>query len=418
MSSEKMIRVENLGKCYHIYDRPQDRLKQSLWGGRRKFYREFWALREASFEVTRGETIGIIGRNGSGKSTMLQMIAGTLTPTTGAAHTYGRVAALLELGSGFNPEFTGRENVYLNAAILGLNREYIDARFGDIASFADIGDFIDQPVKTYSTGMVLRLAFSVSINVEPEILIVDEALAVGDMGFQLKCMERLDQLTKSGITLLFVSHDIASVKAFCSRALYLEAGRVKATGSASDMVELFLMDIREAQRRDMSAAAVVRPKPSIGRDGAVAFGTDQGRIVSAVFEQSGTTQWACSTGDRVTAVAEVEFDDSVKNPSVSLVVHDHRMLDLSGRYFRIKGQRGDDGLSRARVRFTVPTGLNASTFFITIRLEDRSTDDIFFPIDKQAGALQLHMSRPPDRHFIGPVEMPIECEELEAQPIE
>lgn len=417
-SSDPVIRVRQLGKCYHIYDKPQDRLKQSLWGGRRKFYREFWALRDVSFEVGRGETVGIIGRNGSGKSTLLQLIAGTLAPSVGNTETVGRVAALLELGSGFNPEFTGRENVYMNGAILGLSRAEIDARFEAIETFAAIGDFIDQPVKIYSSGMVVRLAFAVSINVDPDILIIDEALAVGDMGFQIKCMERLDQLTKSGITLLFVSHDVIAVKAFCSRAVYLSEGKVKAAGSASDMVELFLMDIRDAQRKEVAGAPPVRAKPVIGRPGSVAFGTDQGRIVSAAFEENGASQWACSTGETVSVVVEVEYDATVTSPCVSLLLHDHRMVDLSGRYAMVSGRQGADGLFRATLRFKFIANLNNLTCYLTVRLEDRSTHDIFFPIDKQSGALQLYVNRPPGRDFLGIFDCAISAEELSPLPVE
>ncbi|MDA8254146.1 MAG: ABC transporter ATP-binding protein [Betaproteobacteria bacterium] len=406
------IKVQNLSKCYQIYDRPQDRLKQSLWRGRKRFFREFWALREVSFEVGKGETVGIIGRNGSGKSTLLQLIVGTLTPTEGGVTSNGRVAALLELGSGFNPDFTGRENVYMNGAILGLSRTDIDARFEAIAAFADIGDFIDQPVKTYSSGMMVRLAFAVSVNVDPDILIVDEALAVGDMGFQLKCMEQLDRLTKSGITMLFVSHDIATIKAFCNRAIYLADGRMKASGSASDMVELYLLDTRDAQRRALSGAPAIKVKSAIGGGDAIAFGTDQGRIVSAAFEQNGTTQWACSTGDRIDIVAEVEYDATVKHPAISLVLHDHRMIDLSGRYFRINGKPAENGSFRASVKFSLAASLNNGIFFLTVRLEDRISDDIFFPIDKQTGALQLHVNRPAKQHFIGLFDAPIECEAI------
>jgi ABC-type polysaccharide/polyol phosphate transport system ATPase subunit len=185
------LTVRDLGKVYQIYDRPQDRLKQALWRWRRQFYREFWALRHVSLDVRRGETLGIIGRNGSGKSTLLQIICGTLTPSEGSAEVHGRLSALLELGAGFNPEFTGRENVYLAAAMLGLSRGQIDAIYDQIVAFADIGEFIDQPVKTYSSGMYVRLAFAVAISVEPEILIVDEALAVGDIFFQQKCMRHM-----------------------------------------------------------------------------------------------------------------------------------------------------------------------------------------------------------------------------------
>lgn len=233
-SSDIAIRVQNLSKCYPIYDAPRDRLKQfvvpRLQGlvGRKtakQYFREFWALRDVSFEVKKGETVGIIGRNGSGKSTLLQIICGTLNPTKGGVETRGRIAALLELGAGFNPEFTGRENVYLNAAVLGLSNEEIDTRFDEIAAFADIGDFIERPVKTYSSGMMVRLAFAVAIHVDPEILIVDEALSVGDAYFQAKCAHRIRSIISKGVTVLFVSHDTASVKSLCSRAILLDSGR-------------------------------------------------------------------------------------------------------------------------------------------------------------------------------------------------
>jgi lipopolysaccharide transport system ATP-binding protein len=237
--SDVAIRVAGVSKCYRIYDRPQDRLKQALSGracalvkwlysgwSPPLYYREFWALSDVSFSVGRGEAVGIVGRNGAGKSTLLQIIAGTLTPTTGTVEINGKVAALLELGSGFSPDFTGRENVYLNASLLGLSREETDARFDDIAAFADIGAFIDQPVKTYSSGMLVRLAFAVQTVVEPQILIVDEALAVGDMFFQAKCMVRLRRLMSDGVTILFVSHDIGTVRQLCSKATLLNGGRI------------------------------------------------------------------------------------------------------------------------------------------------------------------------------------------------
>ena len=230
------IKVDNLSKCYHLYDKPSDRLKQMLFGRWRRYYREFWALRDVSFEVKKGETLGIIGRNGSGKSTLLQLICGTLTPTHGTVETHGRIAALLELGSGFNPEFTGRENVYMNGSILGLSKEEIDARFDDIAAFADIGEFIEQPVKTYSSGMLVRLAFAVQACVSPDILIVDEALAVGDALFQKRCFQRIEKLTSDGTTLLFVSHDIKSVRTLTNRALLLNKGQPIEWGLSAEVV--------------------------------------------------------------------------------------------------------------------------------------------------------------------------------------
>ena len=242
-SNDIAIRVSNLSKCYQIYNTPRDRLKQFVLprlqrlAGQppKQHFREFWALKDVSFEVKKGETVGIIGRNGSGKSTLLQMICGTLTPTSGSIQTNGRIAALLELGSGFNPEFTGCENVYMNASVLGLSNEEISARFEEISAFADIGQFIEQPVKTYSSGMMVRLAFAVAISVAPDVLVIDEALAVGDAAFQRKCMRKINELSESGVTLLFVSHSIETVRKICSKALYLGSGTMCSFGTAKNV---------------------------------------------------------------------------------------------------------------------------------------------------------------------------------------
>ena len=240
MSSDPAVRVEHLSKCYQIYDRPRDRLLQMLFRGHRTYYREFWALRDISFSVERGETVGIIGRNGSGKSTLLQLICGTLYPTGGTIETRGRVAALLELGSGFNPEFTGRENIYMNASILGLRREEIDTRFADIVAFADIGEFIEQPIKTYSSGMVVRLAFAVQSQVNPDILIVDEALSVGDAKFQAKCFDRLHQLKQQGTSVLLVTHSGEQIVTHCNRAILLDRGVMVEAGEPKRVVNRYL----------------------------------------------------------------------------------------------------------------------------------------------------------------------------------
>lgn len=253
MSSDIAIKVENLSKCYQIYDKPHDRLKQSIFtkfnrlfgATRREYFKEFSALNNVSFEVKKGETIGIIGRNGSGKSTLLQMICGTLNPSQGSIQINGRVAALLELGAGFNPEFTGRENVFTNGALLGLSRDEIEQKFDAILSFADIGIFIDQPVKTYSSGMFVRLAFAIAANLEPDILIIDEALAVGDMAFQAKCMARIRALMNRGATVLFVSHDLGSVRNICQRVLWLKEGEQVTFGEPKDVVDAYVREMNQ-----------------------------------------------------------------------------------------------------------------------------------------------------------------------------
>lgn len=237
--SEIAISLKNISKCYKRYNRPIDRLKEILLPGK-SHAQKFWALQDINLEVAQGETLGIIGQNGSGKSTLLQIIAGTVAATTGEVWVKGRVSALLELGSGFNPEFTGRQNVFFNGQILGLSREEIKTKFDRIAAFADIGDFIDQPVKTYSSGMVVRLAFAVVANTEPQILIVDEALAVGDAKFQARCMKRIRQLKEQGVTILFVSHDSSSVKALCQRVVLLNQGKILEVGYPKDVVNHYI----------------------------------------------------------------------------------------------------------------------------------------------------------------------------------
>lgn len=236
MSFDLAIRVSHLGKCYFLYDKPRDRLLQMLMRGYKKFYREFWALKDVSFEIKKGETVGVVGRNGSGKSTLLQLICGTLNPSFGDIYTNGRIAALLELGTGFNPEFTGRENVYMNGTLLGLSKRDIDTRFDDITEFADIGNFVDQPVKKYSSGMVLRLAFAVAVSVNPKILVVDEALSVGDELFQRKCFSRMEAIKNSGATILFVSHSGSAVVELCDRAILLDDGELIASGGPKEIV--------------------------------------------------------------------------------------------------------------------------------------------------------------------------------------
>jgi len=255
MSSDIAISVENLSKCFHIYSRPSDRLKQMLVVGKKQYFNEFWAVKDISFDIKKGETVGIVGRNGSGKSTLLQLVCSIFDPTGGSIKANGRIAALLELGSGFNPEFTGRDNVYMNAAILGLSHKEIDARFDDIAEFADIGQFIEQPVKTYSSGMMMRLAFAVAINVEPQILVIDEALSVGDELFQRKCFARIQKIKENGATILFVSHSGGAIIELCDRAILIDDGELLLDGKPKNIIGkyqklLYASEEQKVQVRD------------------------------------------------------------------------------------------------------------------------------------------------------------------------
>lgn len=253
MSCSPVISLHNVSKFYEIYDRPRDRLWQILFRGRKKFYREYWACADINLEIYPGECLGIIGRNGAGKSTLLQLMAGTLAPSAGSVTVNGRLAALLELGSGFNPDFTGKENVFLNAAILGLSHTEIGARYKDICEFADIGDFMDRPVKTYSSGMALRVAFAVMANVDADILIIDEALAVGDAFFTQKCMRFLRDFMQNH-TVIFVSHDTNAVCSLCSRAALMESGRITTLGSPLDVSRKYLEDLYADQQGDLQLA--------------------------------------------------------------------------------------------------------------------------------------------------------------------
>jgi lipopolysaccharide transport system ATP-binding protein len=323
MSSDDFaIKVENLSKCYQIYDKPNDRLKQfalprlqRLLGRKPKqYYRGFWALKDVSFEIKKGETVGIIGRNGSGKSTLLHIICGTLFPTVGSVETQGRVAALLELGSGFNPEFSGRENVYLNASILGLTIDEIDAKYDAIVAFSEIGDFIDQPVKTYSSGMYVRLAFSVIAHVDADILVIDEALAVGDIFFTQKCMRFLHNFRNKG-TVVFVTHDTSAVVSLCERAIWLDQGKVQSIGQAKHACEEYL-----AKRYDVpnftapvqvasNSPPTANPNTLSKHDGRMAFINNSNlRNDIQVFDFSPDTRGFGNGGAAITCAALTDLE--------------------------------------------------------------------------------------------------------------
>ena len=364
MAEDIAIHVDKLSKTYQIFDTPSDRMKQfvlprlkSLIGSPvRSYYKEFRALNDISFSVRRGETVGILGRNGSGKSTLLQIIAGTLTPTNGTVQTRGRIAALLELGSGFNPEFTGIENVYMNAQILGLTKEQVDSRLSDILAFADIGDFVHQPVKTYSSGMFARLAFSVVIHVEPDVLIVDEALSVGDAWFQHKSMARMRQLMESGCTVLFVSHSIDAVRALCDEVIWLEHGQVKMQGHVTEVTNAYMNDVFIEHNRialQASQQSVQDALQDAASDGdadeektvatitqeikAAATSLDGGAVIHLLQKHlrnsSGKIVERLEQGERFSLEFEFEFLQLVKNISVGILIKDQFGQELTGESY-------------------------------------------------------------------------------------
>jgi lipopolysaccharide transport system ATP-binding protein len=413
MSSDAAIKVENLSKCYQIYATPRDRLKQFIlprlqrFSGLppRRYFEEFWALRDMSFTIKKGETVGIIGRNGAGKSTLLQMICGTLTPTHGHITTNGRVAALLELGSGFNPEFTGRENVYLNASILGLTHAEVEQRFDDIVAFADIGEFIEQPVKTYSSGMMVRLAFAVIAHVDADILVIDEALSVGDAFFTQKCMRFLRQFMKNG-TILFVSHDTSSVRNLCKEAIWLEKGQVIQHDTAKVVCENYLEAFYEAQqgkstttriRADKLPAQQVPLKDqrqkfinasNLRNDlrlfdfnpEAPSFGKGAAQIVSVKFldEDGEPLAWIVG-GETVVLQIEAQIYQKLESPIIGFFIKDKLGQCLFGDNTFLnyvdKPVSCDSGqLLEAEFNFQMPR-LAGGSYSITVAIADGTQDD-------------------------------------------
>ncbi len=336
------VQFENVSKSYPIYDAPGDRLKELITFNRREFHRNFWALHDVSFEVRRGETFCVIGENGSGKSTLLQLVARILQPSSGTVSVEGRVSALLELGAGFNPEFTGRDNVYLNGSILGLSKREIDACYGNIEEFAEIGDFINRPVKTYSSGMVVRLAFAVAINVDPEILIVDEALAVGDLYFRQRCMRKVHELRARGITILFVSHATADVKALGDRALWLDHGRVVELGATDRVVAKYLAAMTEKDSaylahhkpdpRDLPAGNTRAPEivehiPNIDHR----YGDKRAVILGiAVLDAGGTPASYLEPSTPIIVRISIRANEDIAHPNVGFLMRNHLGVDFAG----------------------------------------------------------------------------------------
>ncbi len=347
------VTVENVSKNYRIYSRPSARLKELIFP-RRRFHQDFRALRDVSFQVEQGATFGIVGENGSGKSTLLQIIAGTMTPTTGSVALSGRVAALLELGAGFNAEFTGRENAFLNAAIMGLGREEIERKMPEIERFAEIGSFVDRPVKTYSSGMYVRLAFAIAINLDPQILLVDEALAVGDVYFQQRCVRRLRRMRDEGKTILLVSHDVAAVRNLCDAAIWLEQGRIRDRGAPDKVTARYLAAL--TRRRDPYAgekapeATQLQPDAAGDTAGDLSvhtlpnvderWGNGHARVLGIrLLDQAGREPQSLFHGDLVTVRVSVRFERPVESPLFGILMRNRLGEEISGSNTSVENLR-------------------------------------------------------------------------------
>lgn len=378
-----VLSVRNISKCFEMYDKPSNRLKQMLFGWTgRKWFKEFWVLKDISFDVHRGECIGIIGRNGAGKSTLLQILTGTLSPTAGTVERNCRVAALLELGSGFNPEFTGRENVYLNASILGLTKQETDARYDEIVAFADIGDFIDQPVKTYSSGMMVRLAFAVNVFVDPDVLIVDEALAVGDVAFQLKCANRMKDLLSKNTTVLFVSHDTNAVRSFCDKAIWIESGTINGIGNVKDVTSAFLEEMFSGGVSEEKSAGVMASSSKKVDEGFVPivdvlertakrWGSGEVVVKALSFSSSQILEYGEMAVLKIRVCATVDFSSA--GISVAFSLRNRRALDVVCCASRDEGVVLPKELKKGQtfeVEFAWRNELKADDYALMIGLEN------------------------------------------------
>ena len=355
MSEEIAIRINDVSKLYKLYDKPTDRLKESLGFSKQKKYKEHYALRNVSFDVKKGECVGIIGTNGAGKSTILKIITGVLNQTAGDIQINGRISALLELGAGFNMEYTGIENVYLNGTMIGFTREEIDAKMDEILEFADIGDFVYQPVKTYSSGMFVRLAFAVAINIDPEILIVDEALSVGDVFFQLKCFKKFEEFKKNGKTILFVSHDLSSIDKYCDKAILLDHGKNIAEGKPMDIINMYKklmtgMSVKELEEREKRKKKIKESKKNgsnikdyldkAGKPWKDSFdlnpkldeyGDMKAKIVDiGVFDEDENLTTTIIKGSSFTLRSKVEFMEEIEDPIFTYTFKTLKGQDVTG----------------------------------------------------------------------------------------
>jgi len=404
-----MIRVEGISKTYRIWSSPTSRLLLPLAhrlyrplapGHYEELYRrhcdEVHALNSISFSLESGDSLGIIGLNGSGKSTLLQIIAGTLTPSEGEVAVEGRVAALLELGSGFDPEFTGKENVYLNAAILGLTEAEIDARYDQIVEFADIGEAIDHPVKTYSSGMMVRLAFAVQVHVEPDVLIVDEALAVGDARFQAKALNKLDEILGRGTTLLFVGHDLNTVKSFCRRAILLDHGEMKQIGLSDDVIASYLQLVQQHQLKDQSVTVTDAPR---------GFSVDNYMVEHAEIEGYGQHA-ELAYGASITIKMDISLGDSASAPHLIFDIIDARGLQLTGR--RIPIPVGDSASKQLHLDLGLECSFQQGVYRFRFRIVDAPSIEDSRLLSRQDDLVSINLVEDVRDQFTGIFPVPIE----------
>ena len=360
MAGMSIIRAEKIAKCFRIYRHPSDHLKELLFLGRRRFHEPFWAVRDVDVQVERGCCLGIIGENGSGKSTLLRMIAGVIRPSSGNIAVGGRVSALLELGAGFNPLFTGRENIFLYAAILGFTDAQTRERIPSIEKFAEIGDFVDRPVKTYSSGMFVRLAFAVAIHMDPDVLIVDEALSVGDIFFQQRCIRRIQQLKRQGVTIVFVSHDMEAVRSLADRTIWMDHGKVHLEGKTDEVVSKYLAAMVTRGRKEiMEEEAIGKPiltssDLDISEEASARipefvthvanidhrFGNGKARIQGiGIYGREGHPASSAAQGDRICIRISVEFDEDVTQPNVGFMLRNRLGQDVTGTNVMNEGIR-------------------------------------------------------------------------------
>ena len=403
------VEVDDVTKVYQIYNNPKDRLKQLLLGRKKKFYKEFTAIHSSSFRVSKGQTTGIVGRNGSGKSTLLQMIAGTLRPSSGSIKVNGRIAALLELGSGFNPEFTGRENVYLNGAILGLSREEMSKRFDKITEFADIGDFIDQPVKTYSSGMYVRLAFAVSINVDPDILIVDEALAVGDGRFQLKCYEKIKDLKQDGTTILFVSHDLQTIRQICDEVILFDKGRLIELGNPNEVVNHYTKILYDSPSSESSPLTNEQSLDEFAGANSIEiyseneyrYGSQEGTIEQIIVNGTSPDTFVCTSGDMVNISFIAKANKKIQNPIYAMTIKTIKGLEVYGTnsYFQNFEFNSIESGDEVHVEFSQNLDIIQGDYYVSLGFVELVDGDIR-PLDRRYDVLEIKvLPKKEDRSF-------------------